>query len=409
VSVLSHPTIAALQAAIEGVRAMDWQELSDAAAVTACEQLLTAESQLRAAQTRLIARIDQTGASEVECGRLTRSWLIEEQLLAPADAGKRIDLARGLRSRPATEKAFDAGDLTADQASIIVKALRHVPDAFADIVEGALVDQARVTPPHQLATDRDVLLAACGVETSADERAALRHAGRSFRLTTTFDGNAVPDGVLTPEVAEQVRLALAAAGESLPEPGDGDRRTRAQAHHDALGAIAGFYLAHADTAEDNGHRPQLVVTVDYDTLAGRIDNTHGRLDSGLPLAPETVRRIGCDADVIPTVLGSRSEVLDIGRATRTWPRAVRRAAKLDQRGRCAFPRCRRPLAELHHIVHWANGGPTNLSNAAWLCAFHHWLVHEGNWTLERRQDGGLVFTAPHGTERVRGPSATSRW
>ena len=73
-----------------------------------------------------------------------------------------------------------------------------------------------------------------------------------------------------------------------------------------------------------------------------------------------------------------------------------RAAWTRDQGRCVFPKCRRPPADLHHLTWWSHGGHTDLDNAAWLCAFHHWLVHEANWTLRRDKRHRYVFTAPDG-------------
>jgi hypothetical protein len=406
----THPVVAALQVAVERALEVDWHSVNDAAAMGTCEQLLQVEAQLRAVQCRLLERISATDATVTEAGRTVRSWLVEEQLLNKAEASRRVDVATKLAALPTLAKAFEAGEISGDHAAVIANGVRGLPPEFVPIVETALVDRSADVSPAKLAADIDELRAACGVDDSSDEQSAKKHRSRRFRLTDSFEGTLVADGILTPEVGAKLRLALdaAARANSRPwEPDDGDQRGPAQARHDALGEIADFYLGHADLVDDNGHRPQVVVTVDHDTLAGRIDNAYGRLDPDTPLAPETVRRIGCDAEVIPALLGSRAEVLDIGRATRSWPTAIRRAAWLQQSGRCAFPKCARRLAELHHVEHWAKGGPTALSNAAWLCAFHHWLVHEGGWTL-RKNGLQFVFTSPGGSElgaTIRAPDA----
>jgi hypothetical protein len=95
------------------------------------------------------------------------------------------------------------------------------------------------------------------------------------------------------------------------------------------------------------------------------------------------------------VLGGRGEPLDIGTTARSWPAAIRRAAWIRDAGRCTYPHCRRQPRELHHIIWWSHGASTSLHNATWLCTFHHWLVHEGHWTLTRTPDGDLQFTPPH--------------
>ena len=110
-----------------------------------------------------------------------------------------------------------------------------------------------------------------------------------------------------------------------------------------------------------------------------------------PSAPETARRLACDANVVRVVTGGASEPLDVGRASRTVSPAQRRALTIRDRG-CVFPGCDRPpgWCDGHHIVHWADGGPTDLANLALLCHHHHKAMHEGGWThgpRPRRQPG----------------------
>jgi hypothetical protein len=93
------------------------------------------------------------------------------------------------------------------------------------------------------------------------------------------------------------------------------------------------------------------------------------------------------------------------RPTRKFTVAQRRAAYLRDGGRCAFPECRGQVTELHHIVFRRHGGPAALDNAAWLCAFHHWLVHDGGWTLRRGDDRSFVWTSPAGRQQRRHLSA----
>ena len=125
------------------------------------------------------------------------------------------------------------------------------------------------------------------------------------------------------------------------------------------------------------------------------------LPSGAVISAATARRMACDAEIIPVVLGSNSEVLDIGVANHEFTTAIRRAAYQRDRGRCAFPGCCNPVSELHHIVFRRNGGATSLDNAAWLCSYHHWLVHDGRWTLTRLPTNDYLWTGPQGQQRIR--------
>jgi hypothetical protein len=108
-----------------------------------------------------------------------------------------------------------------------------------------------------------------------------------------------------------------------------------------------------------------------------------------------VRRMACDAGIIPIVLGSRSEVLDIGRRSRTVPAAIRRALIQRDQG-YAFPSCGRPAswADAHHIIHWAHHGETALHNLVLLCEHHHTTVHHRGWTVRIDEHGLPAFTPP---------------
>ncbi|GAA4119743.1 hypothetical protein GCM10022415_20230 [Knoellia locipacati] len=103
----------------------------------------------------------------------------------------------------------------------------------------------------------------------------------------------------------------------------------------------------------------------------------GSRAAGTLLAPSVVRQLACDADLIPVVLGADGEVVDLGRATRLYTRAQRRAL-WHRDGGCTYPGCTAPAAwtQAHHLVHWVDGGPSDLVNAALLCQRHHTLVHD---------------------------------
>jgi hypothetical protein len=99
-------------------------------------------------------------------------------------------------------------------------------------------------------------------------------------------------------------------------------------------------------------------------------------------------------------------VLDIGRATRVFPAAIRRAARLRDGG-CAFPGCNAGLdrCQLHHLDYWSRGGATSLANCCHLCTFHHWLIHTETWTLHRDPDGTIVATSADGRQYRAPPRA----
>ena len=154
-------------------------------------------------------------------------------------------------------------------------------------------------------------------------------------------------------------------------------------------------------------RALLAVTIDHRWLTRTVG--HGLLDSDQPLDPATARRLACDAGIVPVVLGSRSEPLDVGRLSYTVPDGLRRALHTRDRG-CTYPSCtRRPRrCHAHHIHHWADGGTTSLDNLTLLCRYHHHLIHHDQWTVQMI-NGRPEYTPPrwidpHQRPRPGGPT-----
>jgi hypothetical protein len=125
-------------------------------------------------------------------------------------------------------------------------------------------------------------------------------------------------------------------------------------------------------------KAQLYVTVTLADLVARTNaaTVFGSGEAGTLLAPETARRVACDAGIVPVVLGTHGQVLDLGRRFRLFSSAQLRALWLRDGG-CTFPDCTVPASwcDGHHLRHWADGGPTHLGNAALLCGRHHTTVH----------------------------------
>ncbi len=137
----------------------------------------------------------------------------------------------------------------------------------------------------------------------------------------------------------------------------------------------------------------MVLTLSYTDL---VDQTSGgTLDTGVAVTPAAARRLACDASLIAAVLGTTSEVLDIGRKTRIVHSGMRRALALrDQH--CQYPGCTRPPARCHahHIQHWAHGGATALTNLVLLCHYHHRVVHNDGWTITPNPGAPPSFHPP---------------
>ena len=125
-----------------------------------------------------------------------------------------------------------------------------------------------------------------------------------------------------------------------------------------------------------------------------------------PLTPDAVRRLACDAELIPTVLGSTGAVLDQGRARRVATAAQRHALRAMYRT-CGHPDCTVRFAdcEIHHVIEWIHQhGPTDLANLLPLCNEHHHLVHDAGWHLTLHPDRTITLRRPDGTVAFHGSS-----
>ena len=187
--------------------------------------------------------------------------------------------------------------------------------------------------------------------------------------TTTIDSEAIqeqPNDLEVRPVRNRSTTASIDAQGTDPEPLDAQTM---QAVLAGLGA--------------GGAKATLLLTMGLTDLTERVGaaTTMGSLDAGALLAPETARRIACDAAIIPVLLGTHSEVLDLGRAERLFSPAQARSVLLRDR-HCSFPSCDIPgfWTQLHHVWHWLDGGGTDLGNAALLCARHHTIVHRDRLT-----------------------------
>ncbi|TMD71845.1 MAG: DUF222 domain-containing protein [Chloroflexi bacterium] len=204
---------------------------------------------------------------------------------------------------------------------------------------------------------------------------------RHLRLTTGEDGCLLINGVLDPVGGAVVRTALEplARRTAWDDGRDQDKRNA-----DAL-----VELAHG------GKPANLQITASVETVKGLVGATGGEMEFSLPLSSTSVQRMACDCSVMRVLLDQESVVVDVGRSKRVISGPARRALKARD-GHCQWAGCERPASRCdgHHLVHWINGGNTELSNLILLCHRHHWLVHEGGWQLIKTEDRGLLPIAP---------------
>ena len=203
---------------------------------------------------------------------------------------------------------------------------------------------------------------------------------RSLNLSTAQDGCLLISGVLDPVAGAAVRGAL----EPLARPmGEHDHRTREQRLADAL------------YERVTGNTPvNLQVTATVETLKALAGAAGGEMEFSLPLPAATVQRLACDSSVMRVLFEADSLPIDVGRSRRLVDGGLRKALAVRDK-HCQWPGCERPASwcDGHHLVHWVDGGETNLENTVLLCKRHHRMVHEGGWKLIK-VEGKIVSIAP---------------
>ncbi|MCG5467591.1 HNH endonuclease, partial [Micromonospora sp. LAH09] len=357
---------------------------------------------LAAVTLALVREIDGRGTARAQGASSTAVWLRERLHLTVPAARRLVDLAAALDTgNPGIRQALADGHLTLDQARVIADTVSTVHTSAgaqaADKAVGVLVDWAGQFDPtllRKLGTRildhvaPDLADAAAQAALEADARRASRD--RHVTMSALADGRLRLTGILDSETAGLLRAAI----DPLTAPsGPDDQRCAGQRRHDALADLCRLSLRTGELPENGGDPAQIVVTTSFDALAGQLGA--GTLDTGLHLTPETVRRLACDAAILPAVLNSTGQPLDVGRQRRLVTGPLRRALVLRDGG-CAFPGCDRPprWCDAHHIRHWADGGPTNLSNAVLLCGHHHRHLHHSDWTVRLAGDGCPEFIPP---------------
>src|SRR6266540_3821149 len=331
-----------LEAGVAALSDVDIEALSDGQQLALVRVVHPLVCRMEAQRSRVIGSVHRRGAVFADGAVSTGAWL--RSRLRISDGQAQVRAAAAARRVPELETIYAAGEVSCAQVSVVASV---VPD----------ID------PEVLAAGAGRLLAEQAQPARSWSAAARRHPHQgSFRPRRRAAAGPTTAGGTLAERGPHLRRRRGGAGRAGP------RRRRATPHHaDRADATAG------------GEKPHVTVTIDWETLRGAGTATLG---SGVPITAGTARRLACDATVIPAVLGTAGEPLDLGRAARLVSTAQRRALVLRDQG-CRFPGCDRPpqWTDAHHLMPWAHGGSTNLDNLVSLCRWHHSAVHEGGWTL----------------------------
>ncbi|WP_232828855.1 HNH endonuclease signature motif containing protein, partial [Kribbella monticola] len=289
-------------------------------------------------------------------------------------------------------KAADAGVrgllpvvLHKDQAQSIVAGLEAIPSAAMvpvedlRVAEQQLVEAARHLTPRELTVlakqARDVL-DTDGPE-PAEDAAARREA---FWLKNANQGVKF-GGYLSSERAALLRTLIEpAAKPRKTADGEPDPRSREKRQADRFTDILHLAAGTGDLPTNGGVKPHITVTMDLSDLVAEGKDATGDLLFGESLSAGAVRRLACDAEIIPIVLGTDSQPLDVGRAKRLITPAMRKALNLRDKG-CVVCGAAPIYCDAHHIISWLNGGPTSIDNLALFCRAHHIEADKGHYLI----------------------------
>ncbi|MFI5734451.1 DUF222 domain-containing protein [Kribbella sp. NPDC051587] len=370
--------------------------------LTTLDNLYAAKSLIETYILQTTGRLDEMGTAQELGARDTVELVAQRYRLDPAAVRKDLKLSGALGKYPAVTDALpDPTDpahpavLDPALAKVIVttleKAPASVPVDVLEVAEEQMVDMARISNPRELTKFGQEVLARLdtdGAEPAED--AAL--AKETFRLRQVNGG--VKFSGFVAGASGELLLTQIHTGAKPHKTVDGERDPRPLDVRQ-VDSFKGVLDAAAGNPDHPGV-PHITVTIDFNDLkAALLANTPeafrgadnesgagavGEMVLGGNLSASAVRLLACDATILPIVLGGDSQPLDVGTEQRFVNRYLRRALNKRDKG-CVV--CKAPpwMCHAHHIIYWADGGPTSLQNLVLLCAAHHRAVHAGQWAV----------------------------
>ncbi|MGN6130761.1 MAG: DUF222 domain-containing protein [Nocardioidaceae bacterium] len=435
-------TVAAARAEITALTEQLWAAKTPTDLLAVNLEIEKLRSTLAAVQVRVAVEIEATEAQKAD------GWASPADYLTRTSGGRQSTGRRLLHTaaalttaREATMAALTDGMISPEQADVIVACMDLLPvDAeLRSLGEKFLLEHAaglNATELDKLGRELLEVLDPEGV--AAREEQKLHRHERSAHLNrflsfvhdglggvrvrgrgtvedaaiirTTLDSLAAPAPAGAAEAAcGQCTSDGSASGPGVdPDHGLGakDPRDHGARTWDALVEACQRLTDAQVLPTDHGRKPQLLVHVDWATLKEQVGTA--TLTTGEHLSAQAVRRLACDAEILPLIMGGPSGVLDAGRSERLVTLALW-LALIARDKHCAFPGCQRPpiACDAHHIIHWVDGGPTSIDNLALLCRAHHTIIHATAWQIRLSPaDGRPEFKPPPGRHRLE-PEAAS--
>jgi hypothetical protein len=337
---------------------------------------INAKEEMDRANARLFVltnELDRRRVTETGHGLSTTAWLRHRCRMTSREASGTVKTARALAQMPYVAEEAVTGAIVTSGVRLLAQARDRHPEAFSGH-EPIFADAATYLDA------RDLRIAVAHWDQQVDFEGALDDvhgdaARRELFFNQSYQGKWDMQGRFGAADGHVIRTSLRGYIQGTYLDGD-DKRPMPQRLADAQLGICRFWLDHNDTVETSGgEKPHITVIVDYEVLTGTKQQLP-ELD-GYSIDPATLKRWACDAGIVRIIADGDSQPIDVGRRTRTIPSALRRALDLRDKG-CTWEGCHAPASwcDAHHIIHWADGGETNLSNTQLLCRKHHSRTHQ---------------------------------
>ena len=344
--------------------------------------------QLDCARVGLVQEAESRGVIAESASASGADWLRAHSFhLEPGEASRVVKLAH-LCAQPRNQvlaAAVAGGTVTVRKAMTALGQLRQVEHDLdpggREQALGWLTQMAQSGHnAHVIAVGRR-LMALVGADRALEHDEDRLRTLNSLRMWPLGNGMTAVSGRLDPEAAAVLAAALdpLSAPNPCSENGGRDPRPADRRRAEALIEVCRRATAAGGQASATS-KAQVVVLIDLEHLTDTVRGA-GTTLTGEILSPQTVRKLACDAGIIPMVLGSQSQPLDVGRTKRLVTPALLAALWVRDK-HCTYPGCGRPprWCDSHHVKHWADGGETALTNLALLCAHHHTWVHQHDLT-----------------------------
>ena len=374
----------------------------------ALERVAVAQRRLDSLRLRLDQRLHQLSVASPAI--MPEQVIVAATSVSRPEAKRDMQRVRTLDVFPGLCEAVLTGDVPAQHVDVLTRAVRLLDDparrAFATNDEW-LVNVARRTTPDNFAraVNQAVLRAEqeSGIDTTERQRrrAWFRHWVDNDSGMVRLHGELDPEsGLKLVGRLEHVVRSHFHEARSDDSPADPTQRPAHLAARALVALVCNDAASNVVPIGASNARAEISVVVDIDTLRhGLHAKSIVSTGTGIDVPVDAVRRMACEARIIPVVMSGDGVVLDMGRSTRLATPHQRRALEAMHQT-CAIPRCAVPVSrcEPHHIDYWTNGGDTNLDNLVPLCAEHHRCVHEGGWRLALDPQSRLVtVTTPPGS------------